>query len=113
MRLVMVLGLTLAAGYLCSPGPRSVSADEPKPAAKAPSFKDDIKPILAANCTNCHGTLKRKAGIDLQAYSTVMKAVKAGEPDASRLVKALHGKGAKPMPPKRPLDGKDIDLIKA
>jgi mono/diheme cytochrome c family protein len=84
-----------------------------QPAAAAPSYKDDIKPILAANCASCHGGKKKKGGIDVESYAGVMKVVKAGEPDKSRLVKSLHGKGARQMPPKSTLDAKEIELIRA
>jgi len=92
-----------------------VAAEEPKKAdAKAsPSFKDDIKPILAANCTSCHNPKKAKGRVELESLAGVMRTIKAGQADQSRLVKSLTGKGAKQMPPKSSIDAKEIDLIKA
>jgi mono/diheme cytochrome c family protein len=81
-------------------------------AAKEVSFKDDVMPILSANCIGCHGGKKKKAGVDLESYAGVMKVVQAGKPDQSRLVKSLVGKGAKQMPPKSSLEEKDVELIK-
>jgi hypothetical protein len=61
---------------------------------------------------NCHNARKAKGRVDLSSYAGVSKSLKAGSPDTSRIVKSLHGKGAKQMPPKSMLDAKDIDTIK-
>jgi hypothetical protein len=111
----LVIGSVLvgAATLSSSVGAETSPAALPPADGKAPSFKDDVRPILATNCTSCHGGKKKKGGIDLVTYTAVMKTVKAGEPDKSRLVKSLSGKGARQMPPKSSLDTKEIDVIKA
>jgi hypothetical protein len=113
MRLWIALGIAVVAvaafaswGY----GP-AAAADEKKVVA-TPSFKDDVKPILEGSCTNCHNSKKAKGRIDLSSYAGVARVLKAGAPDQSRIVRSLHGKGAKQMPPKSMLDTKDIDTIK-
>src|SRR5207302_9085161 len=96
-------------------------ADEPKKPAppadakadKAPSFKTDVAPLLKDACSSCHSGLKQKAKLDVTSYDSLMKFVKAGEPDKSKLHNALLGKGAKMMPPKNPLSDDQIAVIKA
>ncbi|CAN5341526.1 DUF1553 domain-containing protein [soil metagenome] len=81
-------------------------------------FTKDIQPLLAKNCTQCHGAAKQKAGLRLETGPQVLKGslngpvVIAKKPGESRLVLALHGKGdAGQMPPKSPLADDEIKLI--
>jgi len=116
MRPHLVLGvLAIFVGSM----PFSASADEKKPAAepakadaKAVSFKKDVAPLLKDACASCHSGTKRKAGLDVTSYDSLMRFVKAGDPANSRLHKSLSGKGAKLMPPKNPLAEDQIELIK-
>ena len=85
---------------------------EDKKEDKAPSFKNDVMPILTSACTNCHSGKKKKAGVDLSTYDAVMKTVKTGEPDKSRLVKSVTGQGAKLMPPKAGLPDDQVKILK-
>ncbi|MFM8272112.1 MAG: c-type cytochrome domain-containing protein, partial [Gemmata sp.] len=98
-------------------GGRCRAADEPKPAAakadKVPSYKTDVAPLLSAACANCHSGKKKKAGLDVESFDSVSKFVKAGEPDKSKLHNSLLGKGAKLMPPKNPLEEREIATIRA
>jgi uncharacterized membrane protein len=80
---------------------------------KAPSFKNDVMPILTNSCGNCHAGKKKRGGVDLSTYETVMKSVKASEPDKSRLIKSVIGQGAKLMPPKTGLGEDDVKVLKA
>ena len=67
------------------------------------TFERDVWPILAANCTHCHGaTEKPKAGLDLQTVSRMHRGGENGpvidprSPDSSLLLeKIAHGE----MPP--------------
>src|SRR4051794_31937959 len=112
MRFRIALGFAvLGVAVFASSGPGPAAAGGEK-AAAAPSFKDDVKPILEANCMSCHNARKAKGRIDLSGYAGVGKVLKAGSPDQSRIVKSLHGKGARQMPPKSMLDATDIDTIK-
>jgi hypothetical protein len=104
-----------------SPGAEKAKAsplDEPKKAEdtknekKTPAFKNDVMPILTNSCTNCHGAKKKRGGIDLSSYELVMKSVKAGEPDKSRLVNSVTGQGAKLMPPKVGLAEDKVKILK-
>jgi hypothetical protein len=110
--LVVVGGITFASPAdepkkLADPPPVVVRAD------KAPSFKTDVAPLLKDACSSCHSGVRAKARLDVTSYDSLMKFVKAGDPDKSKLHNALLGKGAKMMPPKNPLADDQIALIKA
>jgi hypothetical protein len=87
--------------------PLTVRAD------KAPSYKKDVAPLLKDACGSCHSGAKLKAKLDVTNYDSLMKFVKAGDPDKSKLHNALLGQGAKQMPPKNPLADDQIAVIKA
>lgn len=88
-------------------------ADEKKDEKKAPTFKTDVAPLFKDACSACHSGAKQKARLDVTSYDSVMKKVKAGEPDKSTIHNCLTGKGAKLMPPKKPLSDDQIALVKA
>ncbi len=80
------------------------------------SFAKDVKPILADRCFGCHNPAKKKGGVDLQgSFVSLMRTVKEGNPDDSKLYKSLVGRGAKRMPPKKEkqLSDQEISKIKA
>jgi hypothetical protein len=85
---------------------------EDKKDDKTLSFKDDVMPLLSSACVNCHSGKKKKGGVDLSTYEAVMKSVKAGEPDKSRLVKSVTGQGAKLMPPKKGLADDQVKILR-
>src|SRR4051812_10631455 len=115
MRLALGLLVVIAGGLTFA-----ARAGEPtKPAEKfdvradkAPSYKTDVAPLLKDACSSCHSGLKAKARLDVTSYDSLMKFVKAGEPDKSKLHNALLGKGAKQMPPKNPLADDQVALIR-
>ena len=112
MSLRLVLGaVVLVAGGMTL----ATNAEEPKKAAepKAPTFKANVAPLLKDACSSCHSGLKQKAKLNVTSYDSLMKFIKPGEPDKSKLHMAVTGKGAKQMPPKNPLAADQIDLIKA
>ena len=80
---------------------------------KVPTFKADVAPLLKDACSGCHSGVKQKARLDVTSYDSVMKFVKASDPDKSKLHNCLIGKGAKQMPPKNPLAEDQIALVKA
>jgi hypothetical protein len=112
MRLRVVFGtFALIAGVfaLATSFGGPAAADE----KKVPTFKTDVAPLLKDACSSCHSGLKQKAKLDVTSYDSVMKKVKAGEPDKSTIHNCLIGKGAKQMPPKNPLAEDQIALVKA
>ena len=91
------------------------------PAAQSPEFFEArIRPILAANCYDCHGD-DEKGGLRLDSGEGLMKggdsgpAIVPGKPDESRLIKAVrHLEGAPKMPKGRAqLKAEDIDALAA
>jgi mono/diheme cytochrome c family protein len=114
MRLYLVPGVLAVAGMVWAPthDPKAAVAAEPK-ADKAPTYKADIAPLFKDACAGCHSGLKKKARLDVTDYDSLMKFVKAGEPDKSKLHGALLGKGAKLMPPKNPLSDDQVALVRA
>jgi mono/diheme cytochrome c family protein len=56
-----------------APAPAS-EATEPATVAPASgiSFANDVSPIFASSCTECHGGKQTKAGLDLQTYESLI-----------------------------------------
>jgi len=102
------LSVALAANGLLRPA----LADEPSPAAAAPTapaaepapaspeavefFERHVRPVLANHCSECHGAKKQEAGLRLDSRQAVVKGaetgpvVVAGDPAASKLIAAIN-----------------------
>ncbi len=70
-----------------------------------PNYDDDIKPLFARRCFACHSAGEMRSGLNLEAYSGVVKggnsgdAVIPGRPASSLLYKAVaREEGAPQMP---------------
>ena len=67
----------------------------------------DVKPILSARCFACHGAVRQKAGLRLDARALIHKGSKSnpvivpGRADRSLLVDAVLGKDRGRMPPEK------------
>ncbi|MCE9562467.1 MAG: hypothetical protein K8U57_10485 [Planctomycetes bacterium] len=111
-----IVGLCGSVGGL-NARPAPVAPDESKPSTtadeKVPTFKADVMPILKTSCVGCHGAGKKKGGVDVSSYESVMKTVKANDADKSKLVKSVLGQGAKLMPPKNGLPEAQVAILKA
>ena len=89
-------------------------------AADEVSFSKQIHPIFQRRCINCHGALKQKNDLRLDAVQLVRKGgsggpgVVAGNVDGSLLVEAIEGRNGVPlMPPEGgALKPDEIALIK-
>jgi len=103
----------------------SIGAQTPAAAAASPEyFEAKVRPILAANCLDCHAD-KQYGGLRLDSRAGLMTggdsgpAIVPGDPDKSLLIQAVKRlPGAPEMPSKRPkLSDQDIatlvDWIKA
>jgi WD40 repeat protein len=74
--------------------------------AQHPNYDDDVKPIFARYCFQCHSAAEMRSGLNLESYSGVLKgggsgdAVIAGRPASSLLYKAVthEGNGVPLMP---------------
>jgi hypothetical protein len=83
------------------------------------TYQDNVLPIIQANCAKCHNEDKRKADLDLTSYQGVLKGsgsgavVVAGNPDASKLWKAITQVEDPTMPPNQPpLPDKTLEVFK-
>ncbi len=80
-------------------------------------FEKKVRPILAANCVNCHGPTKQKGGLRLDAKAEFAKggdngpAIVPGEPAKSRLVKVIKYDDDIKMPLKGKLNDADIATL--
>jgi Planctomycete cytochrome C len=102
--LVSALGVAIHARQ-APPAPQQTTTAE---AGTPEFFEARIRPILAANCYDCH-TDEPKAGLRLDSREAILKggasgpAIEPGKPDASLLIKAVRREPKAPeMPSGRP-----------
>src|SRR5438876_107051 len=87
-------------------------------------FEEKVRPLLSANCFECHGPKKQESGLRLDSRAAVIeggdsgeRAIVPGDPDRSLLIKAVNHVGDYHMPPKRKLADDEIaaliDWVKA
>ncbi len=96
---------------------RSATAADPE---NLTHFEKHIRPLLVEHCIQCHGPDKQKGGLRLdsaagwQVGGDSGPAIVAGEPDASRLLKAIrYNDRDLKMPPDGRLSEKDIAAVEA
>ena len=85
----------------------STHAADPFPAEQIEFFEKRVRPVLAENCYDCHGDHKHENGLRVDLRSALLrgsdygKVVEAGNPAASKLIKAIqHAPGVEAMPKK-------------
>jgi hypothetical protein len=89
-------------------------ADEP---VTAEYFEKKVRPILAANCTNCHGAQKQKGGLRLDSKAAFAKggdsgdAVVPGDAAKSRLIQVIRYDDDIKMPPRGKLGDANIAVL--
>ncbi len=83
------------------------------------TFQDHVLPLIENNCAKCHNPDKKKGDLDLTSYSAVLKGggsgqiVMAGNPDSSKLWKAITHAEEPTMPPNKPkMPDKELDVFK-
>src|SRR6266705_3164896 len=83
------------------------------------SYQDHILQLVEANCSKCHNADKKKADLELTRYQGALKGsgsgaiLVSGNPDGSKLWKAVTHAEEPNMPPNRPkLADKELELIK-
>lgn len=96
-------------------------------AAQHLDFNQDVQPILASNCFNCHGPdpEMRKAGLRLDLAESAFKkrpghpdAIVAGHPELSELIKRIESKDPHYLMPQstqgdaKPMKPEDIAILK-
>ncbi|MEO2046171.1 MAG: DUF1549 domain-containing protein [Pirellulales bacterium] len=90
--------------------------------ARAVDYEHEIKPLLAAKCTSCHGALERESGLRLDAGELILAggeegpSVVVGDGNASLLIHRITAEDVDVrMPPEgkgEPLDAKQVALLK-
>jgi mono/diheme cytochrome c family protein len=116
--IVTALVAALALGFVAA---SSLAADGPaasSPAGQERFFEEKVRPVLAANCQECHGAKKQESGLRLDSRAALLAggdsgeaAIVPGDPDRSVLVKAINHAGDYQMPPKRKLADGEIAAI--
>jgi hypothetical protein len=83
------------------------------------TYQDNVLPLIQANCAKCHNDDKKKADLDLTSYQGALKGsgsgavLVSGNPDGSKLWKALNHAEEPFMPPNRPkLGDKELETFK-
>src|SRR5688572_7150510 len=81
-------------------------------------FETQVRPLLAANCLECHGDIKQESGLRLDSRATALKggdsgtpAVVPGKPDESLLIAAVKHTGDYQMPPTGKLSDEQIAAL--
>jgi WD40 repeat protein len=83
------------------------------------TYADHVLPLVEQHCAKCHNPDKKKGDLDLTSYSGALKGggsgvvVVSGNPDSSKLIKALTHAEEPNMPPnKPPLPEKELAVFR-
>jgi mono/diheme cytochrome c family protein len=99
-------------------GPASAAPDKPDPRA-VEFFEKSVRPVLAENCFKCHGPKRHEGDLRLDSRAALLKGndkgavVVPGEPDKSRLIRAVGYDGDIVMPPVGKLKPEAIEALTA
>src|SRR5262245_58370308 len=112
-----LLPVLIAGSWLLAGTSRS-AADDRRPRSRGEDFfEKKVRPILADNCAECHGTRKQRGGLRLDSRAAVMAggdsgpALVPGKPDESLLIRAVHYDGDTKMPPKGRLTAAQVAVL--
>jgi hypothetical protein len=114
----MKYAVLLVSAALLAAGPASAAADKPGPQA-VEFFEKNVRPVLAASCYKCHGPKRQEGGLRLDSRAALLKGndkgavVVPGEPDKSRLIRAVGYNDDIVMPPTGKLKAEAIEALTA
>jgi hypothetical protein len=76
-------------------------------------FVNTILPLIASNCAmaGCHDAITRAEGLSLTNYADIVRLVRPGNPNNSKLYRNMIGLGDQMMPPAGELPQAQLDLI--
>ncbi len=80
-------------------------------------FEEQVRPVLADNCIDCHGPDKQKGGLRLDSLSAMLQggdsgpAVVPGKAEESLLVEVIHPGGFFEMPPRGKLEVTQVEAL--
>jgi Protein of unknown function (DUF1553)/Protein of unknown function (DUF1549)/Planctomycete cytochrome C len=81
-------------------------------------FERDVRPIISANCTGCHGGDRPKAGLDLRSVSSMLRGGKSGpalsrsDPPGSLMLERIE-QGEMPPGKARKLSVDEVSTLRA
>lgn len=79
-------------------------------------YETEIFPLIQSNCakSGCHDAITQAEGYNFSYYDGIMKAVKPGKPNSSKLYESINGKGEEmmPPPPNETLNSEQVNTIK-
>jgi mono/diheme cytochrome c family protein/chaperone required for assembly of F1-ATPase len=107
----LVIGMTAYAAETATAPP--VKADEPA----IEFFEKRVRPILASNCYECHGSDTQEAGLSVTGVGAMLRggdqgpAIVPGNPEASLLIAAVRYSDDLQMPPKGKLSREQIATL--
>jgi cytochrome c553 len=117
----MARPLGLIAGALVAFGILANSATDRAAAAAEPAspefFETQIRPVLAANCFECHGPKKQESDVRLDSREGMLignsdgPVIVPGDAEKSRLVKAVRRKGEIKMPPEKAIPEAAVEAL--
>jgi hypothetical protein len=78
-----------------------------------PDFDTQVAPLLEKRCLPCHSAAIPNASMDFRDRSSLVRtyAVVPGDPEASRVIRAIKHRGVAKMPPGAKLSGSDIATL--
>ena len=87
--------------------------------AEPVDFNRDIQPLLNKHCAECHGGVKQRGDLNLTSRTLALAGGKSGEPllmsgkpeESELFLRLTHQDSDLRMPPKSPLDKREISLI--
>src|SRR5436190_6357502 len=96
------------------------AASQASPPAPQPAeyFEAQVRPVLAANCYECH-TDQRMGGLRVDSRDALLKggrtgpAIVPGDPEKSLMIQALRQTGALKMPKGGHLKPEEVDALAA
>lgn len=116
------LSLRTAAAVLCATGSLTYGAiTKPISPDQLAFFENEIRPILANSCLECHSAEKGKVkgGLNMDSRESILKGgesaepgFKEGNPKGSMLIKAVTWEDDLQMPPKKKLEAAQIEALK-
>lgn len=81
-------------------GSKTRKAASPAGPESAPTWSENVAPLLMQNCAPCH-TNRSDGGLNLAAYESAVaseRIIMPGEPDSSELIKRIEGISLPRMP---------------
>src|ERR1039457_6217728 len=105
---LVAVASTVIAGEAVDLSKIDLSKLPPAATKKGLSYSTDIKPLLEASCTRCHGQDRPKAGLQLTSLAGILKGGKEGKVvvpgDSKKSILVIAAAQIDPetaMPPKR------------